>query len=40
MIKITRGQPPKILVDARVAVNERKKAEEFYADPANAGKRL
>lgn len=38
MIKITRGQPPKILVDARVAVNERKKAEEFYADPANAGK--
>lgn len=39
MIKITRGQPPKILIDPRRgAESERKKAERFYADPANAGK--
>ncbi|HVS33459.1 MAG TPA: retron system putative HNH endonuclease [Thermoanaerobaculia bacterium] len=38
MIRISRGQAPKILVDPKGAKSERDKAARFYADPANAGK--
>ncbi len=39
MIRIGRGAAPRILVDpGRAAEGERKKAEAFYADPANEGK--
>ena len=34
MIRIQRGQPPKVLLEP----GEREKAEAFYADPANEGK--